>query len=57
MISVVAEETLETYGAEVIFAEGLDLLRLMNLTPAVLKLPDLVVTHPLSLTYYAIQIL
>jgi hypothetical protein len=57
MISVVAEQALETDGAQVIFAEGLDFFWLMDLASAVLKLADLVVTHPLSLTYYAIQIL
>lgn len=49
VVSVISQEALETNGTEVIFAEGFDFFRLVNLAPTVLELADLVVTHlPLS---------
>ena len=50
MISVVTQQALEANGAQIILTKGLDFLRLMDLASTVLKLADLVVTHPLSLT-------
>jgi hypothetical protein len=45
MIAVIAQQTLETDGAEAVLAEGLDFLGRVDLAPALLKLADLIVTH------------
>jgi hypothetical protein len=58
MVAMLTQQALKTDGAQVVLAEGLDFLRRMDLTPTVLKLTYLVVTHFLSLFYInVIQIL
>jgi hypothetical protein len=45
MVSVLHQEALEADRAQVVLAEGLDVLQRVDLAPAVLKLTDLIVTH------------
>ena len=45
MVSVLTEQALKANGAQIVLAEGFYLLGRVDLTPAVLELSNLVVTH------------
>lgn len=45
VVSMLPEQALEADGAQIVLAKGLDFLCRVDLTPAILKLSNLVVTH------------
>jgi hypothetical protein len=45
VVSVLSQQALEAYGAQVIFTKSLDLLGWMYLASAILELTYLIVTH------------